>query len=323
MSAGVITQATELTQVPACVLHVLDRTQVDLFLQHDPSEPSVLYREAGYPLSEDRANGLAQKFEGTLLVRARDYAVFCQDLSKSLEGMLKEESLPPTQRFEVLQVAVAVEIEHSLRMINCDKYVSNAGVVGRQISSLLDRGDVLPADLFDIVRHDFHTFVHVTNVASYATLLAKELGISDQRELEKIAVGGLLHDIGKRHVPGTILTNSEPLTQKEWVIIKQHPLRGYEELCQRDDLDEGQLMMVYQHHEHMDGRGYPVGVTGEEIHPWAKLLAVVDIFDALTGDRPYRTRATKKQALEILDKGAGSHLDKEMVACWASAMQKR
>jgi HD-GYP domain-containing protein (c-di-GMP phosphodiesterase class II) len=83
-----------------------------------------------------------------------------------------------------------------------------------------------------------------------------------------------------------------------------------------------QLMMVYQHHERFDGKGYPVGVQGEEIHPWARMLAVVDVFDAMTGTRPYRRPATAQEAMEYIGRSAGTHFDPEMVKCWKSTMAK-
>ena len=83
-----------------------------------------------------------------------------------------------------------------------------------------------------------------------------------------------------------------------------------------------QLMIVYQHHERFDGKGYPVGSQGEEIHPSARMLAVVDVFDAMTGIRPYRRPATAAEAMDYICKSAGSHFDPEMVACWKSIMAK-
>ena len=307
--------------VPTSILYTLDETQVDLFLQHN-DEPQVLYRHAGYPLSRDRAQGIAQKFDDRLFVRAQDLSKFRNDLSGAMERVMEDEELQKQEKFEILQFAVSVEVEQSMRMVSCDQYLAKSQEIGQQIASLLDAGDVLPSDLFDIVRHDFHTFVHVTNVAGYAVLLARELGIRSRKELEQIAIGGLLHDIGKRHIPTSILNKTETLDNGDWEVIRQHPQRGYEELCRRDDLSHGQLMMTYQHHEHVDGNGYPVGITGEEIHDWAKLLAVVDVFDALTGQRPYRFPASKEKALAILEDNSGTQFEKECVRCWVSTMQQ-
>ena len=315
--------ANEFIRIPNCILRTLDRTSVDLFLQHEDFEPPVLYRDAGYPLSEDRAKGIADKCRDALFVRARDYAEFSKDLIDSLEGVLEGERIPTTERFELLQCAVSMEVEQSLRMVNCDNYVAQTKVIGRQIVGLISENQMLPTELFDIVRHDHHTFVHVTNVAGYVTLLAQELGISDPKELEKIAIGGLLHDLGKRKIPASILNKTSALSPREWEIIRQHPQAGYEELCMRDNVSRGQLMMVYQHHEHLSGEGYPVGITEEEIHPWAKMLAVVDVFDALTGQRPYRTPWTCEKTLEFLESKTGTQFDEEIVACWNSAMRQK
>ena len=87
--------------------------------------------------------------------------------------------------------------------------------------------------------------------------------------MSEIAAGGLLHDIGKRHVPAHILNKPGKPTEAEWTLIRRHPVTGYQELAGRDDVTWGQLMMVYQHHERFDGSGYPAGILQGEIHPWA------------------------------------------------------
>jgi HD-GYP domain-containing protein (c-di-GMP phosphodiesterase class II) len=94
------------------------------------------------------------------------------------------------------------------------------------------------------------------------------------------------------------------------------------ELCEKGGLDFGQLMMVYQHHERMDGTGYPVGVLGNEIHPWARMLAVVDVFDTMTAKRPESRPAAIEQVLDYQRQHAGTQFDREVVECWISAMTK-
>ena len=173
-----------------------------------------------------------------------------------------------------------------------------------------------PHLLFDLAHHDTRTFVHVTNVAAYAVLLAQALGIDDPQELQQIAVGALLHDVGKRNLPQELLNKKGRLTERERDQIRLHPLRGYEEMCERDDLSFGQLMMIYQHHEWVDGSGYPVAIPADEIHPWAKMLAVVDVFDALTVQRPYRDPLPANEALNILADGVNKQFDGEAVNCW-------
>lgn len=132
----------------------------------------------------------------------------------------------------------------------------------------------------------------------------------------------MLHDIGKRFVPADILCKPTQLTKKEREIVETHPTLGYTELRKTTSLTHGQLMMVYQHHERVDGKGYPVRVLGEDIHPWARLMAVVDVFDALTSGRPYLKALPLEDALDVLQQDSDTHFDSEMVRCWTHALLK-
>jgi HD-GYP domain-containing protein (c-di-GMP phosphodiesterase class II) len=231
--------------------------------------------------------------------------------------------VPAAERYAALQLAMAAEIEHATRLIDCGPYVAAAEKLGRELTTLFVGNNVLPRDLYNLARHDFYTFSHVTNVASYGLILADRLGLcSCDADFESLAKSAILHDIGKRFIRASILSKPAKLTAEERAIIETHPQRGYEELCARNDMSEAQLMMVYQHHEKYDGSGYPVGFAGDEIHPWARMIAIVDVFDAMTGTRPYRRPCSAQEALEYIVRNAGTHFDKEMVECWNSTMAK-
>lgn len=107
--------------------------------------------------------------------------------------------------------------------------------------------------------HDYYTYTHVTNVCTLCLVLAVGLGIHDRGELLDIATGALLHDLGKRHIPPNVLNYPGRLNDEQWKLIQRHPADGFKELCLRGDLKWGQLMMIFQHHERPDGRGYPAG----------------------------------------------------------------
>ncbi len=307
--------------ITACVVEMLDELQVDVFVCPEGTSEPVLYRRRGF--RDVVASLETVPRDGKLYVRTTDLTEYYGQLQEDLDRILHEDAIPAEDRFSVLQSAAAIEIERSFSMINCSQAVRAAEQVGRQIVDLLRGSNALPRDVFRIVRHDYFTFTHVTNVAGYATMLAERLGISGQSDLEAIATGGLLHDLGKRLIPKSILCKPGRLTPEDWAVIEQHPQRGYEELCDRDDLVHGQLMMVYQHHEKIDGTGYPVGVVKEDIHPWARLCAVVDVFDAMTGERPYRRRLSLAEVLEHIQGLAGTHLDEDMARCWVELMSIR
>jgi HD-GYP domain-containing protein (c-di-GMP phosphodiesterase class II) len=304
------------------MLRRLNHTNVDLFVQYDSNCAPVLYHRAACPIEPTHLASLAEGGIGQVYVRSEDFQQFGAHLLESVESFGNREPVPAAEKFAALQIAVAAEIEHAARLIDCGPYVAVAEKVGRELTSLSAANDVLPRDLFRLARHDFNTFTHVTNVASYGVILAERLGLCSDGELEQIAKAAILHDIGKRFIPASILTKPAKLDPEERAIIETHPQRGYEELCDRSDMSFEQLMMVYQHHERFDGKGYPVGSHGEEIHPWARMLAVVDVFDAMTGIRPYRRPATAQEAMDHIGKNAGTHFDPEMVACWKSTMAK-
>ncbi|MEM9657435.1 MAG: HD domain-containing phosphohydrolase, partial [Planctomycetota bacterium] len=170
--------------------------------------------------------------------------------------------------------------------------------------------------LMQVLRHDYQTFTHSTNVSFFGVMLARAWGVSDRNDLERIAAGALLHDIGKLDIPDALLTKRGRPTEKEWETLKKHPTTGFHLLARRDDLTLGQLMMVYQHHERLDGGGYPVGVTEKEIHPWAQLCAVVDVYEALSSHRPYRPAMPLRETIGILERQVGGQLNPDMWRCW-------
>jgi HD-GYP domain-containing protein (c-di-GMP phosphodiesterase class II) len=302
------------------MLRRLETASVDLFVQYEISGPPVLYHRAGCELEPSHLAGLLDTDVQRIFVRTEDFQSFGAHLLESVESFNANEEVPKEERFAALQLALAGEIERTAHMIDCGPYVALSEKVGRELTSLLAASDVLPRDLFRLARHDFNTFTHVTNVAGYSVLLAQRLGLCPGNELERVAMGAMLHDIGKRFIPAAILIKPARLDPEERAVIETHPKRGYEELCDRSDITLEQLLMTYQHHERVDGTGYPVGITGNEIHPWAKMLAVVDVFDAMTGTRPYRRPATVAEAMNYIQQNAGTHFDPEVVECWTSTM---
>jgi HD-GYP domain-containing protein (c-di-GMP phosphodiesterase class II) len=306
-------------------VHTLRSTKADaadLFVQYESHAEPVLYCRAGSPPDEQQFAELADAGVENLYVRTADFYNFSNDLLESLDGVLKQEGIRQTEKFATLQIAVAVAVEQTLRFVDCIKFRALAGKVSDDLVTLFGDGNVLPRELFRMARHDFNTFTHVTNVAGYSVLLAKQVGINDENELRQIASGAMLHDLGKRFMPARILSKDGRLTTEEREIIETHPARGYAELAEKSDIEFGQLMMVYQHHERVDGTGYPVRILKDEIHPWAQMLSIVDVFDTMTAKRPNRRPVTAEYVLDYQRQQAGTQFDGEFVECWISAMTK-
>jgi len=159
---------------------------------------------------------------------------------------------------------------------------------------------------------DHETTGHSFRVALYAASLAKAMGIRGE-ELKAIEWGALLHDVGKMVVPDEILRKVGPLTESEWHIMKQHPNWGFDMLAEVSFLQPAVLDIIYCHHERWDGKGYPRGLAGESIPLSARIFAVVDTYDAITSDRPYRRACSHQTATNEMQRVAGQQLDPQVV----------
>ncbi len=158
---------------------------------------------------------------------------------------------------------------------------------------------------------DRETEGHSVRVTDMTVQLAKALGASEE-ELRMFRYGAMLHDIGKIGIPDAILLKPGQLTEDEWEIMRKHPVYAYEMLSPVEYLS-GALDIPYYHHERWDGTGYPLGLKGEEIPLSARIFAVVDVWDALSSDRPYRKRWEKEKVMEYIKSLSGIHFDPRVV----------
>lgn len=161
---------------------------------------------------------------------------------------------------------------------------------------------------------DSYTAGHNYRVALYALKLAEEMGLSSS-QLRAIAQGGLVHDIGKIYIPDGILNKAGRLTQEERSVIEAHPVSGFD-ICKRLGFMTDELAVIRSHHEKWDGSGYPDGLTGENIPLVARIIAVADVYDALTSSRAYRHAMSHDEAMEILLKESGTHFDPRCISAW-------
>jgi len=158
---------------------------------------------------------------------------------------------------------------------------------------------------------DVYTRGHSERVGTSSRRLALALGLSEP-EAEIVARAGLLHDIGKIGVPETVLRKAGPLTSEEWALMRRHPLIGAQIVAPFEFFTAG-ATVIRHHRERVDGSGYPDGLAGDAIPVGARIVAVADVYDALTSDRPYRQAMSNADARAFLRTQAGLGLDDEMV----------
>ncbi len=161
---------------------------------------------------------------------------------------------------------------------------------------------------------DSHSGSHVFRISQYAYLVARELGLT-QEECELLQQASPMHDMGKIAIPDQVLLKCGGLDDEEWQTVKTHPEIGAKILGAHDSkLMQIAATIARTHHERWDGSGYPAGLKGEEIPLYSRIVAVCDVFDALTSDRPYRESWKVSKALNYLRENAGHQFDPEVVA---------
>jgi HD-GYP domain-containing protein (c-di-GMP phosphodiesterase class II) len=188
------------------------------------------------------------------------------------------------------------------------------GLLLRDTITQVQRGytDVIVALVEAVEAKDHYTRGHTQRVAELALAIGRELRLSSE-QLRILNRAALLHDIGKIGVPDAILNKPGRLTDEEFAVIKEHPGRGYTMIANIRSL-HAELGGIRSHHERLDGSGYPDGLTGDAIPLLARIIAVGDVFDALTSPRPYRGPWSHEQALALIDAGAGTEFDPTVVA---------
>ena len=167
---------------------------------------------------------------------------------------------------------------------------------------------------------DLYTRGHSERVADYACRLGRELGLSG-KELERLHIAGMLHDIGKIGIPDHILNKPGALLPDEYEVMKRHSFMGREILGQVGAMSDV-TDIIYHHHERMDGLGYPDGMMGDQIPALARIVCLADSYEAMSSNRAYRQALPLDKVLYALDRGSGSQWDKDMTLVWMSVVER-
>lgn len=170
----------------------------------------------------------------------------------------------------------------------------------------------------EVEKKDFYTYKHSERVALLAVKVAKKMMLPKDK-LENVYISSLLHDIGKVHTPSEILNKPGKLTVEEYEIVKKHPADGAKMV--KDLYYEGIATIIEQHHERLNGSGYPNGLKGDQISLEARIIAVSDTFDAMTEDRAYRKAFSKDYALNELKRMVTTHYDPVVVTAFEEVLQ--
>ncbi|WP_430883881.1 HD-GYP domain-containing protein [Fusibacter sp. JL216-2] len=192
------------------------------------------------------------------------------------------------------------------------EYLSGVKNTAQDIVDVLLNKKSITINIQDVKQMEEYLYQHTVNVAVLSVLLGMDQGLTEE-DLENLAIGALFHDIGYNFISKSILNKPAPLINKEWEEIKTHANLGYQHLKDDVDINSHIRMIVLQHHEWINGSGYPHGLTADNIHHLSKIVAIADVYDALTSDRPYRAALPANEAIEFLLGHANQQLDENLV----------
>lgn len=168
---------------------------------------------------------------------------------------------------------------------------------------------------------DNETGLHILRMSKYCKLIATEYGLSD-KEADLVELAAPMHDVGKIGIEDSIIKKPGKLDREEWTRMQEHSQIGFEILgTHNDDLLNAASIMALQHHEKWNGKGYPNGLKKDEIHLYARIVAVADVFDALTSKRPYKEAWTNEKAIEIIKEERGEHFDPIVVDAFLEVLE--
>jgi putative nucleotidyltransferase with HDIG domain len=282
----------------------------------------TIWNEAGLPLLQKNVvitQGIINR-----LINLNIMYIYIED--QISQGIVIEETVSAEVRNKAIK-----KIEQSFKQLRFAKgkdatYLLDQhskliyGIVDEVLSAITENSEMLMI-LSDAYIYDEYVYQHSMQVTMYSIAIAKELGYTYE-EQRVIGLGALLHDIGKMVIPQDILSKPAQLTREEFEEMKQHTTYGFDILRNVHSISLIVAHCAFQHHERIDGSGYPRGLKANDIHPYAKIIGVADVFDAITSNRVYRTKKLPSEAIAILENSSGIGFDEKVVEAFKRIVVK-
>ncbi len=284
----------------------------DFDLYNRVGKEYILYRRGKHPFTEEHRRALVENGVRALYVPEKEIGRYWDYLKENVTVILSDPQLPPQRKAEVFHASAIGLTRNVFATRGSEEALKTAGEVVKGSAQLLLEGRQGFHAFLQMVGTDANFYSHAVNVCTYGIALARDLGLPHD-QLAELGTGLLLHDLGMIGVPPETVKKAQSLTSQEWEPIYAHPERGlimYEEGGGKSDIAKA---VILNHHERMDGSGYPRGLLGPEIPLVGRIAGVVDVFDALTTERPYRPALSTFQALVCMKRDLRAGLDQDLV----------
>lgn len=271
----------------------------------------VLYCKGDSAFENDKKELLVRKNINRLFVGSEDQQKYSEYLETNLQHILSDEKVQPEEKAKLVYGTATTLLNDVFKEPVHKNIVRSQTFAYKMIDYILRDGRAA-YNLLKITSHDYYTYTHSVNVATIGSLFAKDMGLNE-KDMKSFCTGMLLHDLGKTKVSSSILNKKGHLTDEEFEKIKMHPEMGAKILRESGSGFKDEYIVILQHHENCDGSGYPYGLRKEEIHYIARLVHIIDIYDALTTRRSYSPPKNPFDSLKLITSEMYNTVDQEML----------
>lgn len=282
----------------------LELLRLDTILGFDLYLPGpagyVLYRSRNVPFNERVRQNLLSHGVKSLYMKAIDSEKYALYIENNLSNIIADPEVKLEQKCRLLYDASSNIARELLSDPGSPGNVKRSARAMENMVDLYLKNEGGLRKLLELMPEDYKLYTHSTNVATFSVALGRALGISSKEDLYQLALGAMLHDIGKSRIPKEILMKPSRLTDQEFDIIKLHVPHGYRMAEINPVVPKQALLPIVWHHERLSGNGYPRGIGGEEIPLFGRITAVADSFDAMTSNRVYQSAMSSFKAMELL-----------------------
>ena len=293
-----------------------ESTDFEVFLPGAEGKGPVLYRRSGVGLSPPDFDRMREHGVPFIYLSAEDFDACEKTLESKLGEILRDPDLGPGDKVQIAH-AVGTSVAENLTQVpeSAISFGRASNVLDNMIEGVL-HDPIMGTYLMQMAGHDRTTAGHMFMVSMLAVLLGLEVFGPDRAMLKALGSAGMLHDLGKLAIAPGVLNKAAPLTREEQLLVQQHPIESVRLVGNDAHMTPVVRQMIMQHHERMDGRGYPLGLTGVDLLPSSRLLSIVDSFHALIGPRSYRAPLTPAAANRVLVRQSGRQFDPDLLARW-------
>jgi HD-GYP domain-containing protein (c-di-GMP phosphodiesterase class II) len=276
----------------------------------------ILYVKMGDLIPKEKIQSLHLKDSGESFMLALTDK---ENYQSYIKNIMNSSAVSNSEKAIILKESSIAILEDLFDNPDVKKALDESRPVITNLINFINNAPGEVGNLITLSGHDFYTYNHSFDVSIYSLGLGQALGFSPT-ELEELGLSSLYHDLGKRLVPIEILCKKGPLDDNEWLQMRMHPQFGLKILNDHPNISDAIKAACFEHHESFAGGGYPQGISKNEIHPFARIVALTDTYDAMTTQRSYNTPMKPSDALNLMNGNLANRYDPDMLKAMYSVL---